>query len=83
MAAQASTEPGPFNVGTGVETSVLDLAGAIGRIADRDDFEPEFAPPREGEVQRTALSTEASAQGLGWRASRELEPGLEQTLDAQ
>ena len=83
LAAQASSEPGPFNVGTGVETNVLELAGAIGRMADRDDFEPEFAPPREGEVQRTALSTEASASGLGWRASRELEPGLEQTLNAQ
>ena len=83
LAAQASGEPGPFNVGTGVETSVLKLASAIGGIAGRDDFEPEFAPPRAGEVQRTALSTEASARGLGWRASRELEPGLEQTLNAK
>jgi UDP-glucose 4-epimerase len=83
LAAQASSEPGPFNVGTGVETSVLDLAGAIGSIAGRDDFDPELAPPREGEVQRTFLSTEASAAGLGWRASRELELGLEQTLDAK
>lgn len=83
LAAQASSEPGPFNVGTGVETSVLELAGAIGRMAGRDDFEPEFAPPREGEVQRTVLNTEAAASALGWRASRELEPGLEQTLDAE
>jgi UDP-glucose 4-epimerase len=83
LAAQSASEPGPFNVGTGVETSVLDLARAIGEIAGRDDFEPEFAPPRDGEVQRTALNTEASAAGLGWRASRELRPGLEQTLDAR
>jgi len=83
LAAQAASEPGPFNVGTGVETSVVDLAGAIGRLAGRDDFEPEFAPPREGEVQRTALSTEASATGLGWRASRNLGQGLEETLKAR
>jgi len=83
MAAQTAPEPGPFNVGTGVETSVLDLAGAIGRLAGRGDFEPEFAPPREGEVQRTALNPEASAAGLGFRASRNLDQGLEETLKAR
>ncbi len=82
IAAEAADGAGPFNVGTGTETSVLDLASAIGAMAGRDDFDPEFAPPREGEVQRTALSTEASAEALGWRASRGLEEGLEQTLEA-
>jgi UDP-glucose 4-epimerase len=80
LAAQASGEPGPFNVGTGVETSVLDLVELIGRLSDRADFEPQFAPHREGEVERTYLDPTLAAQRLGFQAERTIEAGLEETL---
>jgi hypothetical protein len=48
----------------------------------RDDFEPEFAPAREGEIDRTVLDTTASEERLGWRAEHTIESGLEQTLVA-
>jgi UDP-glucose 4-epimerase len=80
LAAQASGEPGPFNVGTGVETSVLDLVELIGRLSDRTDFEPQFAPHREGEVERTYLDPTLAAETLGFRAERTIEAGLERTL---
>jgi UDP-glucose 4-epimerase len=80
LAAQASTEAGPLNVGTGVETRVLDLAEIVGRISKRSDFDPEFAPPRDGEVERTALDPALAAERLGFRARRTVETGLEQTL---
>jgi UDP-glucose 4-epimerase len=82
LAAEASDDPGPVNVGTGVETSVLDLVGYVGRAFDRDDFEPEFAPAREGEIERTVLDTAAAAERLGWRAEHSIETGLEQTIEA-
>ncbi len=82
LAAEASDLPGPFNIGTGAETTVLELAERVGRSFGRDDFEPEFAPPRAGEVQRTALDTTAAAERLGWRAERMIETGLEQTVAA-
>ncbi|HEX3292926.1 MAG TPA: NAD-dependent epimerase/dehydratase family protein [Solirubrobacterales bacterium] len=82
LAAEASDDPGPVNVGTGVETSVLDLVGYVGRAFDRDDFEPEFAPAREGEIERTVLDTVAAAERLGWRAEHSIETGLEQTIEA-
>jgi UDP-glucose 4-epimerase len=82
LAAEGSAAPGPFNVGTGVETTVLELAEAIGPLAGRDDFEPEFAPPREGEVVRNGLDVARAADELGWRAERRIEAGLEQTLAA-
>jgi UDP-glucose 4-epimerase len=81
LAAQASDDAGPINVGTGVETSVLDLVGLVGRVFGREDFEPEFAPAREGEVERTALDTAGAAGRLGWRAERTIETGLEQTAE--
>jgi UDP-glucose 4-epimerase len=71
---------GPYNVGTGAETTVLELAERIGRLSGRDNFNPEFAPAREGEVERTALSVELAARELGWRARRGIEEGLAETL---
>jgi UDP-glucose 4-epimerase len=80
LAANGSGSNGPFNIGTGVETSVLELAETIGRLAEREDFEPHFAPARAGEVQRTALDVGLAERDLGWRAQKSLEAGLEQTL---
>ena len=83
LAADASDRPGPFNLGTGAETTVLELAEAIGRLALRDDFEPEFAPHRPGEVERTALAIERARSELGWSPARDLEAGLAETLGAE
>jgi UDP-glucose 4-epimerase len=76
LAAEASDDSGPVNVGTGVETSVLELVELVGGAFGRDDFEPEFAPEREGEVERTALDTAGAAERLGWHAERTIEDGL-------
>jgi UDP-glucose 4-epimerase len=83
LAAEAGDDPGPLNVGTGIETSVLELVELLGMALGRDDFEPEFAPAREGEVERTALDTFLAAERLGWRAERTIETGLRQTLTAR
>jgi UDP-glucose 4-epimerase len=83
LAAEASDDGGPINVGTGVETSVLQLADLIGRALERDDFDPEFAPAREGEVERTFLDTAGAAERLGWRAGRTIESGIEQTVQPE
>ena len=82
LAAEASDDAGPLNVGTGVETSVLRLVELVGGAFGRDDFEPEFAPAREGEVERTALDTAGAEERLGWRAERTMETGLEETIEA-
>ncbi len=49
-AAADGAGTGPYNVGTGIETSVLELGRAIAD-AGGTTFDPEFAPPRLGEVQ--------------------------------
>src|SRR4051794_4204530 len=83
LAAEASDDRGPINVGTGVETSVLELSELVGRAFDRNDFEPEFAPAREGEVERTVLDPAGAAERLGWSAERTIETGLEQLIEAE
>jgi UDP-glucose 4-epimerase len=82
IAAEGSEVTGPINIGTGKETDVLELAKALRELGGRDDFEPEFAPPRAGEVQRISLDASRAEQALNWRAEVELDEGLRLTLDS-
>lgn len=82
LAAAGSTLTGPVNVGTGRETSVLDLVEALQRLGGGEAFEPEFAPPRQGEVQRIALDAGRAERELGWRPRVDLDEGLRRTLDS-
>src|SRR5262249_32428108 len=75
LAAADSGRPGTWNIGTGVEVSVLDLAGLIGVVAARD-VRPVFAAPRPGELQRSAVAPGRAASELGWRASTPLTEGV-------
>lgn len=79
IAAADSPARGPVNVGTGIETDVLAL---IRGLADLDGgaFEPLFAPPRTGEVQRITIDPSRAEAELGWRAETGLAEGLEITL---
>ena len=80
-AAEAETS-GPINIGTGIETDVLELVSALGELGGNGDFEPEFAPPRTGEVQRISIDPARAAGELGWRAEMSLAEGLRVTLDS-
>jgi UDP-glucose 4-epimerase len=82
LAAAESAVTGPVNIGTGEETSVLELAEALGRLGGAESFEPELAPPRAGEVQRISLDASRAERELGWRPATSLDEGLRLTLDA-
>lgn len=82
LAAAESDARGAINVGTGIETDVLELAARLGDLGGVGGFEPEFAPPRTGEVQRIAIDPGRAGRELGWRAEVGLEEGLRLTLDS-
>jgi UDP-glucose 4-epimerase len=82
LAAADSDASGAYNLGTGRETTVLELVELLSRLGGSNGFEPEFAPARPGEVQRIVLDSARAAADLGWRAATQLEPGLELTLSA-
>jgi UDP-glucose 4-epimerase len=82
LAAADSRASGAVNVGTGIETDVLELARRLAEIDGAGDFEPELAPPRAGEVQRIALDASRAERELGWRAETGLDEGLRLTLDS-
>jgi UDP-glucose 4-epimerase len=74
LKAAASEATGAYNISTGRETTVIELAEAL-------DLDPEFAPERLGEVRRSCLDPSRAAEVLGWRASTSLEAGLARTLE--
>jgi UDP-glucose 4-epimerase len=82
LAAAESEATGPVNIGTGVETDVLELVRALGEPGDSGDFEPKFAPPRTGEVQRISIDPGRAERELGWRPQMGLKEGLRVTLDS-
>jgi UDP-glucose 4-epimerase len=67
---------GTWNIGSGVEVSVLRLATIVSEIAGRH-FEPEFAPPRPGELDRSAVSVNLARSVLNWRPVVTLTEGVE------
>jgi UDP-glucose 4-epimerase len=75
LAAADSDATGAVNIGTGVETSVRELAEALA-------VEARLAPARTGEVARSCLDVSRAADALGWRAEVPLAEGLERTLAA-
>jgi UDP-glucose 4-epimerase len=81
LAAAESQATGPFNIGTGRQTSVLDIVEALGAIAGRD-FEAELAPERPGEVRHIALDYTRAREQLGYEPKVDLREGLEQTLQS-
>ena len=78
LAAAGSQAGGPFNIGTGAPSSVLDIVAALAR--NEPGFEADHAPARPGEVQHIFLDCARAQAELGWRAQVGLEDGLERTL---
>jgi UDP-glucose 4-epimerase len=65
-----------FNVASGIETSLKDLAAALGRVMGRP-LAPEHGPERTvNAVPRRLASTEKAERLLGFRAQVSLEDGL-------
>jgi UDP-glucose 4-epimerase len=71
-----------YNVGTGIETSVIELAERLGALGGRGDFAPQLAEARPGEVQRCAIDPGRAGSDLGWHARTSLDQGLRITLEA-
>jgi UDP-glucose 4-epimerase len=79
LLAADSEASGPINIGTGVETTVLDLVEALAPHA-KADFSADHEPERPGEVRHIAIDATRAREELGWEAKVALPEGLEQTL---
>ncbi len=80
LLAADSELTGPVNIGQGQETSVLELLNALADVAPRAPLEPQFEPPRQGEVRRSCLDVTRARTELGWEPRVELRDGLRRIL---
>jgi UDP-glucose 4-epimerase len=80
LAAQSDVTDRVYNIASGVETSLLDLADALVR-AMGSDLAPEFGPERSvNAVPRRLAGTDAASRDLGFRAEVPLETGLRELV---
>lgn len=77
----ASGTAGVFNVATGIETDVMSIWEEL-RHASGASLEPELAPLRTGELERSCLDPSHAREQLGWRAQVPLHEGLVETYRA-
>ncbi|AEF37920.1 MULTISPECIES: NAD-dependent epimerase/dehydratase family protein [Mycolicibacter] len=68
-----------FNVGTGVETSDRQLHSAVAAAVGAPD-DPEFHPPRLGDLKRSCLDVSRAREVLGWQPRVALADGVARTV---
>jgi UDP-glucose 4-epimerase len=80
--ARASEKGGGLvlNIGTGTQTSNLDLYRTMA-IAGNGPSEPAFREPRPGDVLRSALDPGRASIHLGWKPWTQLTEGVTAVLD--
>lgn len=69
-----------FNIATGVETSDRQLHSAVAAAIGAPD-DPEFHPPRLGDIKRSCLDIGLAERVLGWRPQVELTEGIRRTTE--
>ncbi|ETZ49137.1 UDP-glucose 4-epimerase [Mycobacterium avium MAV_120809_2495] len=69
-----------FNIGTGVETSDRQLHSAVAAAVGGPD-DPEFHPPRLGDLKRSCLDIGLAARVLGWQPKVGLQQGVARTVE--
>jgi len=79
LAAKDYGRAGTWNIGTGTEVNVLELAELVSRLTGSGS-PLSFAPTRIGELSRSALTWERAAQELGWHPTTSLTEGVQAVI---
>lgn len=69
-----------LNIGSGVETTILELYDAIAAITGYS-ASPSFEAPKAGDIYRSVTDPAKARAALGWEAWTSLEEGLRRTVD--
>ncbi|MFB4316863.1 SDR family NAD(P)-dependent oxidoreductase [Actinomadura sp. 21ATH] len=82
LAAESDTTDAVFNIGTGTETSLRELAEALLRTMDAKDLGLEFGPARAvNGVERRLADVSAARERLGWKPQVGLDEGLRRLVE--
>jgi UDP-glucose 4-epimerase len=82
LAARADLTDAVYNVASGVETSLLELAEMLLRVMGRPELSVEFGPERSvNKVSRRLADTSRAREQLGFEAEIGIEEGLARLVD--
>ena len=71
-----------FNIGSGIDRSVTDVAKSIARALNRNDIEPEIVgKSRVGDIRHCFCDGAKAADKLGFRAYKDFDEGLAELAD--
>jgi UDP-glucose 4-epimerase len=80
MKSLAYDQNGIFNVGTEVETDVVELFKVLQKLTGTS-IELEHAEGKPGEQQRSVVGTQKIQERLDWQQQYDLEEGLQKTVE--
>ena len=69
-----------LNIGTGIETSVNDLASTM-KMHFSSEIKPLYKPAREGELKRSVLNNAKAKQELNWEPMYSLDDGMKEVFN--
>jgi UDP-glucose 4-epimerase len=82
LAAEADVSDEVFNIASGTETSLLELARMLLKVMGREDLEIEFGPERGvNKVPRRLADTTLARERIGFGAQIGLEDGLRRLVE--
>ncbi len=70
-----------FNIGSGVETSILDLLNMISSILGQKNISPIYKPRRRHEIYRIKADISKAREILNWSPKVPLEDGIRRTIE--
>ncbi len=71
---------GSYNIGTGKETSINQLARLIVELMGRPDLKPIHTKPRPGDIKHSVAKTEKARKQLQWKPLVDLWKGIAETI---
>jgi UDP-glucose 4-epimerase len=72
---------GELNIGTGIETNVIEIFNILRDISGREDLSELHGPAKEGEQRRSVLSYKKAKEILGWQPQVKINEGLLMTFN--
>ena len=82
-ALEAKTDFDIINIGTGIPTSILTLAETLSHLLGKEDLDPIFTQPREGDIENSWCDPTHAKEVLHFSADISLKEGLKKTLEVQ
>ena len=80
LAATVDHQPGIYNLGWGLPTSVNDIFSTLAKVTDYQQ-PVQYGPAKVGETRHIYLNASKAKRELGWSATISLEDGLRRTVE--